>query len=164
MSIIVNHNITTGKIVKLQSRFHSKSIPSSFKVIPINFNWNSMLFLAPSGAQVVEISVSLSVTVIVCLELWIFIFLAQVSLSFLLAYFVGKTEPKILRLVGLVRSMSSCHRTWLRKWHSLADFATTSEEKMHETRIMLSAKYKRVSAIFKVQKLPARGILYCDCK
>ena len=32
--------------------------------------------------------------------------------------------------------------TWLRKWHSLADLATTSEEKMHETRMMLSAKYK----------------------
>ena len=38
---------------------------------------------------------------VVCPELWIFIFLAQVSLSFLLAYFKGKTErePKILRLV-----------------------------------------------------------------
>ena len=35
-----------------------------------------------------------------------------------------------------------CH-TWLRKWHSLADFATTREEKIHETRMMLSAKYTK---------------------
>ena len=62
--------------------------------------------------------------------------------------------------VGSCSGSGACHHdiqhTWLRKWHSLADLATTSEEKMQETRMMLSAKYK--GAIFRVQAL------HCNCK
>ena len=31
-------------------------------------------------------------------------------------------------------------QTWLRKWHSLADLAMTSEEKTQETRMMVSER------------------------
>ena len=50
--------------------------------------------------------------------------------------------PENEKLSSRERMVSIQHHTWLRKWHSLADLATTREEKMHETRMMLSAKYK----------------------
>ena len=81
-------------------------------------------FLAPSGAQVVTLSVRLSVCLAqssikisqsfnLSLSGLCQVSLGSLSLSAILAYFIGQMEPKILRLV-----LFTCHREYFEVPHA----------------------------------------------
>ena len=105
-------------------------------------------FLAPSGAQGVTICVCLFVlSVLTWLSqsssLWLrsLLHLSWVFLRSLWAYFVGQTEPKILRLVYM--SFESIFRRIIREWRS--GDACASEVSNLDKMIRIKSRQNRIN-------------------